>query len=523
MLDDKAVAAGQDGVRRLPAPKRRAITGAAVVATFLAAMDITIVSTIMPRVVGTLGGLALYSWVFSAYLLAVAVTGPLYGKLADLFGRRPIFQIGVGLFLLGTLAAGFSQSMVQLIGARVIQGLGAGSMLPVTITIIGDIYDLPERGRMQGLFAATWAVAAVVAPFIGGITVEHLHWRWAFFIKIPVGLFSLIVMQLTLKEQVQRRRPPLDILGAVIFAAAVTALLLAMLLGGGTLAWASPQLVGLLVFAGAGFVLFVRHERRVPEPLIPLEMFRHHVIGGATLGLFILGSLLGAVTSFVPLFIQGVLGESAVRAGLVLMTMSLGWPLASTVGGRLIVPWGIRRLTRLGFGLQSLGVALLLLPPAQTSLSWLVLCMLTVGAGFGFTMPTLTVAVQNSVPWQRRGIATSSINFSRSMGQAIFVAVLGSLLNLQVRQRLGEMAGLLPAAEGDRLGVVNMLLEPGVRAALSAPVLSGLQVALENGLTAVFTLMLIFPLLGFTAVTLLLPKGPGTGNRTDVVAGGETT
>src|SRR6266700_2980834 len=297
----------------------------------LASLDTTIVGTAMPTIVGKLGGITLYSWVFSVYLLTSTTSVPIYGKLADLFGRKPVFLFGTTLFLIGSVASGASQSMEQLIVFRAIQGLGAGAVLPIVLTIIGDIFALEERARVQGLFSGVWGLSSIVGPFVGGLIVDHFSWRWVFFVNIPFGLVSMLLLVFTLKETVERKRCHLGYLGTLTLTGGVVALLFALLQGGTTWAWTSYQSIALFVVAIVLLLLFIRTEQRAEEPILPLDLFKSRIIAISSIGGVVLGVLMFGITSYVPLFVQGVKGGTATSAGITLGPLLLAWPIAASI------------------------------------------------------------------------------------------------------------------------------------------------------------------------------------------------
>jgi EmrB/QacA subfamily drug resistance transporter len=476
---------------------------------FLAALDTTIVGTALPSIVGKLGGISLYSWVFSAYLLTSTTTVPIYGKLADLYGRKPLFLFGSVLFLVGSALSGASQSMEQLIIFRAIQGLGAGAVLPLVLTIIGDIFSLQERAKVQGLFSGVWGLSSIVGPAIGGIIVDHFSWRWVFYINIPFGLVSSILLAIYLKESVERKKHSLDYLGTLTLTGAIVALLFAMLEGGTVWAWNSIQILGLFALSIALTVIFLWQERRAAEPILPLNLFNNRIILISSIGAVVLGVVMFGVSSYVPLFVQGVRGGTATSAGLVLGPMLLAWPIASTVGGKFAIRYGYRFIASVGMGLAVVGVVMSTLFRVNTGLPFIIMSMLLIGAGLGFASIAFLLAVQNAVPWNLRGVATASNQFFRTMGGTVGVAVMGTILNAQMAIRFSpifahfaNVAAQLP----HNVAPANVLLTPAVRATLPFAFLHSLQVALSDSLFWVYGLMLVLAVIGL-ATMLLLPGG----------------
>jgi EmrB/QacA subfamily drug resistance transporter len=477
-----------------PGRERQLVTAAVLLGMFLAALEATAVATAVPTAVGELGGVAHYSWVFSAYLLTSTTTVPMFGKLADLFGRKRTYLWSVAIFLVGSVLCGLAHTFPQLILCRAIQGLGAGGVSPIATTIVGDIYTLEERGRIQGIFAGIWAAASLIGPLLGGMITDTLTWRWIFYLNIPFGLLSAVMLQRFMREEARRTEHRLDVLGTLSLTAAVTLLLLALLEGPGTWGWLDVHTLGLLAGAGAGLALFLWQERRAPEPMLPLDLFDNRLIAVASVGNFLIGALLYALTAYIPMFGQGVLGGSAVMAGSILAPILLGWPIASTLAGRYLMRIDYRRMTIVGGVMAIAGTALLIRLDAQTSTTWIMASMLITGFGLGSVSMPCLLGVQNAVPWQRRGVATSSVQFFRSIGGAVAVAALGALLNA----RLQAVAGS---------GVdANVILEPALRARLDPATLHRLSSALLHGLQGTFVAIAALSA-AFLVTALLFPRG----------------
>lgn len=469
----------------------------------LAALDTTIVGTALPSIVGKLGGFDLYSWVFSIYLLTSTTTVPIYGKLADLYGRKSIFFIGTAIFLFGSIASGASQSMEQLIIFRAIQGLGAGAVVPIVLTIIGDIFDLAERARMQGFFSGVWGVFSVVGPALGGFIVDHLSWRWVFFINIPFGLLSALLLLLAFQENVERSKPKLDYAGTIVLTSSIIALLFALLQGGTSWAWISPQSLGLFATFVLTLLLFLWLEHRAPEPILPLMLFKDRIIAISSIGGLILGVVMFGVTTYVPLFVQGVKGGTATDAGIVLTPLLLSWPISSYISGRLVLRFGYRRIAILGALLSVLGTVMLLFFRPDTSVFFIVVAMLLMGTGLGMGSIAFILSVQNAVPWRQRGVATASTQFVRTIGGTIGVAVMGTILNVQVAQhfapifsRFATVTAHLPK----NVAPENMLLTPGIHDQVPANLLGLLQGALAQSLFWVYLLTFALMILSLVAM-----------------------
>ena len=334
-----------------------------MLATFMAAIEATIVATAMPRIVGELGGFAYYSWVFAAFLLAQTTTTVIYGKLADMFGRKPSLILGISLFLFGSLLCGIAWSMPSLILFRLLQGLGAGAIQPITSTVVGDLYKLEERGKAQGLISSVWATSAVVGPLAGGVIVDNLSWAWIFWINIPIGFIAIAGFTMFLKETVEHKKRSIDYLGAALFSIAIISLLILLTETKAEIA----TLLGLgLVCLVSGF-LFLHQERRAAEPMISLALWSRRLVASCNLATLVAGMTLIGLTTVLPLYVQGVLGRSPITAGFTLTALVVGWPLAVSLSGRFFLRFGIRNTLRCGGLMFPLGAALLLLLAPQSS------------------------------------------------------------------------------------------------------------------------------------------------------------
>ena len=500
----------------LSSKRRWAVTGGVMTGMFLAALEATVVSTAMPTVIASLGGLNHYSWVFSAYLITSTVTVPVWGKLSDLYGRRLFYQLGIAIFLVGSVLSGMSGSMRELIAFRALQGLGAGALIPLGLTIIGDIYTGEERARMQALFSGVWGLASVVGPFIGGIITDQLSWRWVFYINVPFGLAAALIIGLALKEPKRHERPAIDYAGAATLMAAISLLMLALVEGGASAeALLAPR--NLRFFGGAAvlFALFVWIEQRAKDPMVPFKLFRNRVVAVSVGAGFLAGvSMFGAIT-FVPLFAQGALGATATEAGSFLMPLMLSWVSLSVIGGRLLLRVGYRPTSITGFVILTAGFALLSMYGRETPRVWLYLDLIMIGAGLGLTMLTLLIAVQQSVPRTQLGIATSLNQFARSIGGAVGVAVMGAVLSAGLASHLNEIAArsgaaLTPESAHALAANPNALIEPAARAALPPNVLTALQDSLASAIHNVFWVGTALAALALL-VSFALPRGRQNG------------
>jgi EmrB/QacA subfamily drug resistance transporter len=411
---------------------------AVMLSTGLVAIDATILATAVPTVVQDLGGFTQFPWLFSVYLLGQAVSVPLYAKLADQYGRKPMMMIGVGLFLVGSLLCGAAWSMLSLIAFRALQGLGAGAVLPIGMTIVGDIYSVAERAKVQGYLAAVWALAAVIGPTLGGVFADYASWRWIFFVNLPIGAAAMFMLLRRFDEQVTRARHSFDVLGALLLTSGGVLLLLALLEGGVQWAWGSAASITLFAVAIALLGGFLYLETRVDEPVLPLWVFAHRVILPAILVSLVIGVLLMGLTSYIPLYAQGVLGHGAVSSGFALAALTLGWPLAASNAGRLYLTIGFRATIVIGAVIALAGTLLLLLIDDGSSLWFVAVPCFVMGFGLGFSAAPAVIVAQSAVGWQSRGVTTGSIMFARSLGSAIGVAVFGAMVNSEITSRLGH-------------------------------------------------------------------------------------
>ena len=427
----------------------------------LVAIDATILATAVPSVVRDLGGFSQFPWLFSVYLLAQAVSVPVYGKVADLFGRKPVMLLGVALFVVGSLLCGVAWGMGSLIAFRAIQGLGAGAVQPMGMTIVGDIYSLAERAKVQGYIASVWAAASLVGPTLGGVFSDYLSWRWIFFVNLPVGIAAGWVLWRRFDEKVARRRHRIDYAGAGLLAVGGVLLLLALLEGGVRWAWGSGASLALFAAAAVLLAAFVVVERRAAEPVLPLWLFRSRVQNAASAASFVVGVLMLGLSSFVPLYAQTVLGHGAVVAGLALAAMTIGWPIAASTSGRFYLSVGFRVTMLMGAAFAVAGAALLLTIGPDSSLLHLAVPCFVMGIGFGFVASPAVVAAQSSVTWQHRGVATGANMFARSVGSSVGVAVFGAIANGVVAARAG---GSVPALEH----LPPAVLDPAIHAVFVA-------------------------------------------------------
>ena len=409
--------------------ERGPILIALMLSSALVAIDATILATAVPSIVADLGGFSLFPWLFSIYLLAQAVSVPVYAKLSDLVGRKPIIVVGIGLFLLGSVLCGLAWSMPALIAFRVVQGLGAGAVQPMSITIAGDIYTLAERAKVQGYLASVWGISSVVGPTLGGVFSQFLSWRWIFFVNIPLCLIAAFMIWRNFHETVERRPHRIDYLGAVLLTASLTLLILAVLEGGQAWAWNSPQSIGAFTGGAVLLALFVAAESRAAEPILPLWVFSRRLLLTTTLVSTGVGAILIGLTSYVPTYLSGSLGTSPIIAGLALAALTLGWPIAAAQSGRLYLRIGFRNTGLIGIAIVVFGTGVLAAFAGAPSVAVVASSCFVIGLGLGLVASPTLIAAQSSVGWDERGVVTGTNLFARSMGSAVGVAIFGAVAN----------------------------------------------------------------------------------------------
>lgn len=447
---------------------RHWVVVALLCAVFLAAMEATAVATVMPTIIGDLGGLDQYAWVFTAYMMSSTVTVPIYGKLSDIYGRKPVLQFGIVLFLIGSLLSALSGNMTQLIIFRAIQGLGAGAIQPMGLTITGDLFKIEERVKVTAIFGTVWGVAGVLGPLIGGLIVKVLGWPWIFYVNIPFGIASALLIQWALVEKIEKKTPRLDWLGAIFLSGAIICTLLAV---------NDPEHVSLFVPGSLFcFIAFLLVEQRADDPMIPLDLFSNPVISNASLVSIMLGGAMLSFVTFLPLYVEGVLRLGVFAAGLSIIPMGIGWPVASAISARLLPKLGFRLLLRSGLLLVFSGCLVVAVSASQNlAFPFLMLGMGLLGLGMGFSNIPLLFSVQSSVQWNRRGVATASTLFFRTIGGTIAVGVMGAILAKALR-----MDPTLP------LDLANTLLGPTHGAGVHVELLEKLSRVMDWGLYRIF-------------------------------------
>jgi EmrB/QacA subfamily drug resistance transporter len=464
---------------------RRLVLAAVMMATFMAAMESSIVATAMPTIVAELGGFHLFSWAFAAYLLTQAVTIPIYGRLADLYGRKRVFFAGAGLFLFASILCGLAWAMLPLVLFRALQGAGAGAIQPIAITIVGDIYRPTERAHVQGYISGVFGIAAIIGPMLGAFLVEHVTWSLVFWINLPIGAVTFLMFGLFLDERKAPRRHQIDYLGSALMMSGAGALMLALVQVGNS---GGAMTIAALAAGGAVALLALAvHERDAAEPILPLKLWRDRVIAIGSLSGFTGGMVMMAINAFLPLYVQGAMGRSPAAAGLALGAASVSWTFASVVAGRLMIRTSYRLAAAVGGVFLIAGTLVLMTLGPASGLLRAGAGSLLIGTGMGFCNTAFLVSTQASASWNERGMATSSIMFMRIVGNSVGAAVFGAILNYGVNSRISEA--------GD---TINHLLDPAARQGLGAAKIAQLSEAVAGSLHVVYVVA------GLVAVVSLL-------------------
>ncbi len=489
------------------------VLGGLMTGMLLAALDQSIVGTALPRIVSELGGLDKLSWVVTAYLLTSTAATPLWGKISDLYGRRLIFQAAIVTFLIGSTLSGAAQNMTELIGFRAVQGLGAGGLMSIAFAVIGDVIPPRERGRYQGYFAGVFGMSSVAGPLLGGWLTDGPGWRWIFYINLPIGAGALVATSIALKLPLTRREHKIDYVGAALIVAAVSSILLYLDWRGQDYGWAEGLALVLLVGGVLLTVLFVLVELRASEPIIPMRLFRNSIFTVSNIYGFIAGMAMFGAIIFLPLYLQAVKGYSPTRSGLSLLPVVFGIFSTAITSGRLITKTGKYRIYPI-IGAVVLTVAMWMLSTLHVETGyWRIgLAAYVFGAGLGFTMQTIMVAVQNSVDFRDMGTATSAVTFFRSMGGAIGTAVFGAVLSNRLAQHLREVfAGAV--ASGQALPSGNATRNIQAIQALPEPVRGKVLLAFTEALHDVFLVGVPFVMLAFVVALFLkeIPLRTSTG------------
>jgi EmrB/QacA subfamily drug resistance transporter len=487
------------------------IIGALMLGMFLAALDQTIVSTALPTIVADLHGASHLSWIVVAYLLAATVSTPLWGKLGDQYGRKGFFQAAIIIFLVGSICSGLSQSLIELIAFRAVQGLGAGGLMVGTQAIVGDVVSPRDRGRYQGLFGAVFGVASIIGPLLGGVFVEQLSWRWIFYINVPIGAVALAVVAAQVPGQLRRVHHVIDYLGTAVLVLAVSSLVLFTSLGGTTYRWGSAAIIALGVAGGVLVVIFVFVERRAVEPVLPLHLFSIRAFSVTSTVGFIVGFAMFGAIVYLPLFFQIVHGDSPTISGLRLLPLLAGMVVFSTGSGLIISKTGRYRVFPVvGTGLMTVGLLLLSRMGVGTGPLVTALYLFVLGVGLGCVMQVLVLIAQNAVPYSELGVATSGATFFRSIGGSFGTAIFGAIFsNVLVGNLIRHLHGArLPS------GFSSSSVTPALLHTLPAAVHAGLAAAYAESIQTVFVIAAPIGLIAFVASWFIprleLRRGVGT-------------
>lgn len=420
-----------------PKAQRPLILGAIIASMAMIAVEATIVSTAMPQIAGQIGDLHLYSWVFSSFLLAQTALTVVFGKLSDIYGRKPVLLFGIATFLVGSVLCGFAWSMPSLIVFRLLQGAGAGAIQPVGLTVVGDLYPIEERGKIQGYLASVWGISSVIGPLAGGLIIQNVHWAWVFWINVPIGIAAAVGLMMYLHEEVRSEERSVDYLGAALFTLAIAALMVALTGIGTTGNRLLATAAGVCVVSA---VLFVVQERRVREPMVDMALWSRRSIASVNAATLLGGMSVIGLTTFLPMYVQGVLGRSALVGGFTLTAMVLGWPIGATVAAKNFQRFGLRPILMVGAVLLPLGATsfVLLQPGASPALA--AFGSIVMGLGMGFLTTMAIMIIQSSVDWGERGAATASNIFARNLGSTLGAAALGAVFNVSLSRSEGGAA-----------------------------------------------------------------------------------
>ncbi|MGD6994749.1 MDR family MFS transporter [Sutcliffiella horikoshii] len=481
--------------------KKPFVLAAIMLAMFMAAIEATIVTTAMPAIAADLGGFSLYSWVFSSYLLMNAVTVLIYGKLSDLFGRKPILTFGIIVFLIGSLLCGMATSIEMLIVFRFIQGFGAGAVMPIASTIVGDMYTKEERAKIQGYLSSVWGISAILGPAIGGLLVQYVSWRFVFWVNIPLGILAIIGLYLFLHEGVEKKKHSIDYAGAGLLFVSVSSFMLVMVEGGVRWEWISAPVFSLIALSLITFIFFILQEKRAKDPMMPFDIWQERSILIANTTSLTTGVMLIGISSFLPAFVQGVMERPPIVAGFTLTTMSIGWPIAAMIAGRLLLKIGFRTTSIIGGVALILGSIIFMTLSPDDGPVWAAFGSFMIGVGMGFSTTAFIVSIQSTVPWQKRGVATASNMFMRTLGSTIGAALLGGILNSRIQEHLRENGAL----DQFSLDSTTLLLNEEQRNQLSESMRVLLQDGLTSALQTVYLVVAGFAVISFLLI-LLLPK-----------------
>lgn len=460
MTDASNLGVNLEGGRRAR-DARTPVLAALVMTLALAALDSTVVTTAVPSIVHDLGGFSLFPWLFSIYLLTQAVTVPIYGRLADIFGRRPMIFTGIGLFLAGSIACGLAWNMASLIAFRGLQGLGAGAIIPLVQTVVGDLYTVRERARITGYTASVWGIASVLGPLMGGVLSQYASWRWIFYLNLPIGLIAVHLVRRHLHESVTRRSERIDYLGAVLLTVGLTGLIFGILEGGSAWAWSSVEEVAILLSSIVVLAIFVLVERHSADPMVPSWVISRRPLLFGNLSALAVGAILLGLTSYIPTWAQGVRHLDPLVSGLTVASITLGWPVASALSGKVYLRTGFRSAAFIGTVVAIAGALTFTFVRPSSPILLVALFGIVVGAGMGLASTPVMVAMSTLVGWERRGVVTASNLFARTVGSAIGIAIFGSVANSSLSRWLKEAPPAVRRLMPNSVNVASSVLGGG--------------------------------------------------------------
>jgi EmrB/QacA subfamily drug resistance transporter len=488
------------GVLTVPAggvDARRVVIVAACLAVFMVSVEATIVATAMPTIVGDLGGLRVFTWVFGIYFLTQAVGIPIYGRLADIYGRKNLLVVAVTLFLVGSILSGFAHNMVMLIVYRGLQGLGGGGVQPLASTIVGDLYTGKERAQVQGYLSSVWGISAVSGPLLGAFIVQHIGWPAIFWVNVPFGILCAAIVIRYFKEKIERRPHRIDYAGSFLLAGGTGVLMFVLVMAGNLSAITATLLSVLAVLFIAALIA---HELHTPEPMLPLRLFGIRVIAVANSGNFAMGALAMGITAFLPTYVQGAMGLSAISAGATLGVMSAAWTVGALLGSRLLAFTTYRVTALVGSSMLVMGSAFLIALQPNSGIWWAIAGAAFIGLGFGYVNLVFIVTTQATVGWEQRGAVTASNLFMRQLGQAIGTAAFGAVFNLGLYARIPDASD-----------IVTRMMEPAKRAQLSTFDVHGYAAAIAGSLHGIYIILGILGVIVFV-LTLALPSNMRPGD-----------
>jgi EmrB/QacA subfamily drug resistance transporter len=475
----------------------------------LASLDQTVVGTSLPKIGAELGGMNLFAWLFTAYMLAETITIPIAGKMSDRVGRKPIFLFGMGLFLGGSVLAGMATSMEMLIFCRFLQGLGGGAMMPVAMATVADLYAPTERGKIQGMMGAIFGIASVIGPFLGGYIVDNLDWRWVFYVNVPIGILAIAVTSMKFPNQVRTEAKRIDYLGMVTIVSALAPFLLILTWGGTTYAWTSIEIMGLALISIVSLIAFLVIEPKAEDPIIPFGLFKEPIFTLGTAGLFVMALGLFGVISFLPLFLQAVIGMSATNSGATLIPLMLGMMATMLTSGFLLKKTGYKPWLLAGPPVAAFGLIMLSTLHVGSSQTDAIIYLIITGAGLGMVMSNYIVAAQNVSCKKDMGVMTSTMSLFRGIGGTVGVTIFGSILNREMASQLGQnltpgAIASLPFSDASELG--SLLLSP-FAASYPPAIIEAIRTSLGNSIDYIFFVAALI-VLGAVVFSVFIRKVP---------------